>query len=358
MENCKTSVRVHVWDPNPFNPYGTEISRIISQCTNGAVVHFTRRSRPYAAPNTRQAAVLPSSTGTRRSLFHELHYLTGLLRFFFSTLLRQPVAVFPWISNKWEALFARTLQILGTSTVIIVHNPTIARDDIDRINFLRGVRKAADVLVVHTEYLASLMTAPAMVAAHPSYATWVSFLENSQASHLSNSDSHWRPCAIYLGSKRADKGFYELPDIAGNLADRGIDLIVCVGIFEEDDVRDLRTHANVEIVGDGSRYLKDEEIYDSLSRADVVVAPYHDVTVSGTVVLALTLGLPVVAYTAEAFRGILPSDALVRPGQANELAAAARRSLKSTSPAFAFPWHKSQDSQSILEWTEILGAIS
>lgn len=357
MRLAERQKSVYIWDPNPFNPYGTEIARVISNSVGFNVVHYTRRNRPYHADRATTLGVLPPGAAGKRSGAHAVNYLLGLIRFAGVCIRRRPVVVFPWILNRWEALVARLLGKCGLSTVIVVHNPIQERDEVKRIKGLQKARETATKLVVHTEELRSGLDGQVVVAAHPSYLAWKKAISRRKIDtnidiSIANLPSR---TVLFAGAIRKDKGFSLLPDLAEELHKKDIHLMVCVGIYAESEMSTLRALPNVTIVGDGLSYLSDETLYTALLRTGAIVAPYKNVTVSGTVLLALTMDVPIVGFECPEFSRIVSSDFLAPQGSVSELAAVAESVLNGSYHGNRFA--SIQDETSRLDWETLLSQV-
>ncbi|PWF82008.1 hypothetical protein CIK52_17065 [Kocuria rosea] len=346
--------RVHVWDPNPFNPYGTELARVIGGIPNVTATHYTRRNRPYGTDEARTVESLPAPAAGNHSHIHAITYMLAVFHFIAVCVIKRPIIVFPWIMNRWEILMTRFLQLCRLPTVIVVHNPIKERDELEQVKGLRAVRESATALVVHTDRLRAGSSKLALVAAHPSYKAWNLSLSHRQSAGRPFRHLDLQPglTAVFVGSIREDKGFFELPSLADFLDSKGIRLLVCVGIYSPRDVATLRTKTNVSIVGDGRSYLDDEVLHSALKKSNVMVAPYRNVTVSGSVLLAMTMGLPVVAFDCPEFSRILGKQALAPEGDMSMLADLAL--MAAQEKTHKYNWAENQDCISRHNWASIL----
>ena len=120
--------------------------------------------------------------------------------------------------------------------------------------------------------------------------------------------------ALFLGAIRADKGAAELPAVVTELLSVGMAVTIAGrGSLTGPEWSPLLSDGRVRVVG-LSRTLSDDEVALVLRDCDVLVAPYQDVTMSGSIVMALSAGLPVAAYSSPALRSFLPDEFLVPPG--------------------------------------------
>lgn len=352
---------IFIWDANPFNPYGTEIARVISNVPGVRVTQYTRSSKEYSAKEVRTRAILPPPQAGQRKLSVVCRYFYALTLFFMSSLIFRPVLVFPWLSNQWETGMVRFLQLCGLRTVIIVHNPVPERDDVDLIPFLRKARKGATKLVVHSESLQVILGDNSCVAAHPAYFSWRDSMaeerfESSSEPSVLVEDDQSAPAVAYIGTVRSDKGFIDLPIIAEALTARKLALKVCVGLYREEQMAVLRDIEGVIVIGGGKTYASDQQIYEVLKSSSVLIAPYSNVTASGTVLLALSMGMNVVAYESPELSGLLPRESFVKTGDTDALAEAAF-ALSSTDAKTVGMTVEGLDQRSQAQWGEILSSI-
>lgn len=308
-----------VWDANPFNPYGGEVARILAGLGH-RVRRYCRPETALQVADVDEQPIIPTSSGGRRGMRTVVGHLWALARFAIYAAVKRPVVVLPWTERHERLVFA-TLQRMGVRTVIVVHNPVPGRDEADADPRLARIRRRASALVVHTRRLvpAASRFGRVSVAPHPSYAGWAARMERLTRSQTPVEPSG-RPQALYLGSARADKGFGNVSELAEHLGANGMDFRVAVGLLGEAERVKLLAKGNVLLPPSGTRYLSDEDVYACLRTASVLVAPYENVTVSGTVIMALTTGLPVVAFRSEAMNDLVGPDQLVEPGDLRELA--------------------------------------
>jgi glycosyltransferase involved in cell wall biosynthesis len=302
-----------VWDPNPFNPYGGEVARVIGESA-GRVVHICRKSVADQHGRVEQWRLIPPAADGKHDLRHVLRYALSLTVFFIAAAIRRPNLVVPWINSRSEAIAVIWLQRLGIRTFVIVHNPTATRDDAPVGSLLHQLREHATHLVVHNAALRANLAAnhSVAVAAHPAYFAWAKAMGGkSRPAGRAKSNG---PRLLFIGSARADKGFNDLPRLSDEAARRGAVLSISVGRLSPDQQKLLRRCVTAELLTDGTSYVQDDELFRHLMNTDVLIAPYKDVTVSGTVILALTLGVPVVAFNTDGMRGMVDENFLAEPG--------------------------------------------
>jgi hypothetical protein len=294
-----------VWDPNPFNPYGAEVARVLEGSARfERVVRYCRPSTSFDMDGVRNLAKIPNAAEGNRTAIHSLKYGLALLRFAAHAVFgRRIVVVVCWVSNPLEASVLLAISRLRAARIVlVVHNPVEGRDDAKHGTVRRALRNRADRLVVHTQDLQLSLanqgeanTSMIAVARHPSYSIWSESMQRSFPVVRTTP----RPVAVFLGSARDDKGFDLLPPLSEELARYGLELHLAVGILSPRQRALVADSRNIWLVGDGASYLSDEKLYVSLASSSVVVAPYMNVTASGSIILAKTMGVPIVDFQDE-----------------------------------------------------------
>ena len=67
-------------------------------------------------------------------------------------------------------------------------------------------------------------------------------------------------------------------------------------------------------------FVPDREFIETIRGADLLVAPYRDVTQSGSATLAMTVGTPIIGYASGGLLDLLSPQSLVPEGDAVKLA--------------------------------------
>jgi glycosyltransferase involved in cell wall biosynthesis len=157
---------------------------------------------------------------------------------------------------------------------------------------------------------------------------------------------------------RPDKGLDRVPNILSHLqaGDRKRISIAFAGIGDCTEIV-TRVAALTEVVRRPSASrLSDFEIAGALAQSDLLIAPYPVASASGTVVLALSRGLRVVAYDTGALSDVVAPDGLVTPGDegefANRIMIAIRSGCGGPAQALAMWKERSLDS-----WMQCLNAL-
>jgi len=315
------SRKIVVWDPNPFNPYGVEVARVIAD-THESVLRFGRRGQGITHDLVRSVGLLPPPAAGSRNIWVLVQYLAGLAAFVVYGIVRRPLVVVCWMNSELERRIIRGLQFSGCRTLVVVHNPVKSRDDADDHPIIRSIRSGASGLLVHDSSLRAGVGeyANVLVAAHPAYLAWSESTEGAMRLPRDSSSA-----ALYLGSARADKGFDVLPKLAEDLAHLNIRLQCAIGRLTSGENDLLRRSENIDVLAEPSTHMSDVDVRRYMESSSVLVAPYRDVTASGTILMALTVGLPVAAFTSDVLLETLSTDSLADTGDTKMLADCAVR---------------------------------
>jgi glycosyltransferase involved in cell wall biosynthesis len=146
------------------------------------------------------------------------------------------------------------------------------------------------------------------VVDHPPYYRWVDKYFSGSPAERPSSGKTW---VLFLGALRKDKGIDHLDElIAGLDPERFAVRIVGKGVLPhatESALRDSSIETDVVV---SPEPVADREIARALAMSDVMLAPYVAATVSGTIILACTVGLPTLAYREGAIAEYLVDDAM------------------------------------------------
>ena len=140
-----------------------------------------------------------------------------------------------------------------------------------------------------------------------------------------------RPCVLFLGTVRPEKGVYELvaawPTVLAAVPDARL---VIAGSGEVERVRLLARELGIEASIELPDWVGGAEKARLFERAAVLVLPSHFEALPMAVLEGMAAGLPVVATRVGAIPDVVGADAglLVRPGDADALGAALVTVLK------------------------------
>lgn len=348
----KKSRPVLIFDTNPFNPYGAEIARVIS-ISGRPVFRICRSGQEFKAEGVQDKALLPQASNGQRSIVASSRLALGMARSIVFLVTHRPIVILPWTSSALDTILFRAAKFSSLRCATVVHNPVEGRDEALQDPSVRRVRGSSDALVVHRpgyeKYLSELSSAIA-IAPHPSYRSWLRKVRTPTLPIAKR-----RRTALFVGGTRPDKGFHLLPQIAEALSQRDIGLVVGVGRCSESDIRTLQ-HPNIQVVGDGRTTLSDNALYVLMRSAGVLIAPYLDVTASGTMLLARTQELPVATFESVAARDLLKEKYLAPLGSITSLVDCTEVALSEK-----YEWAGSVediDTASARAWEEVITRLS
>ena len=315
---------IEIWDSNGLNPYGQEVADVLRNGGKRVRIWLPRTTKVILRDRNGLSvkAVLASSPSLDGTLSHVRRRLVGPIRFLLSARRKRRIILLLWTRGPLENLVF-SIAAKAIPIYVVHHNPRKERDGdrSSRWSFDQLLRRSTRVLVHSQIYVEDLRTKlrrqGSRRCAHPPYADWVSAFPRRPESRVPT-DARTR--VLLLGALRSDKGVEHLASIALALDPHRHELtIVGTGVVpsalrERDGLQDLRICLNV-----GSGPVPDCDIADALQSSDVLLAPYVAATVSGTVILAATAGLPVLGYKGGALAEYLTPEALTETASAEAL---------------------------------------
>lgn len=298
MRTRETS-KISIYDPNWVNPYGIELSSVIS-AEGYSVDLWCTDNRHRSLPGVRLRASLPTGDRAHNDLVRlAIRRLWAPVRVLLSSAWKSPLIVV-WTRDPWDALLFSLRGLLGGSIIFIYHNPLRER----RRGGLSGrmerlLVRASSLCVVHSLRLADACSSQfrsvrVRVAAHPPYRVTTNQHQDVEA-QTRQSESDERVVA-FLGALRRDKGADDIAAIATRVPPPWLLRILGPDRLPNSTVNYLQELGiSCEHVGTGNGP-SDGDLIAGLQRANVVIAPYRSVTESGSIHLTLGLGVPVLAY--------------------------------------------------------------
>ena len=209
----------------------------------------------------------------------------------------------------------RRFKARGGRIVWTIHNdaPHKARD---LETFQRGRRelcKLAHAIHVHADHAAdhkvSTYDAPRSklhVIPHPSYLGAYEPAKKTTARKLAKADTRQ---FLFFGMFRGPKGVHGIADVAGKLTKREVPYhLRMYGKAFSSQARMLNLlelNPNVDLRTDR---IPDEDIPEIFGASHVFLAPYKSMFTSGSVMLALTFGLPIIGPNIRELRETTPED--------------------------------------------------
>ena len=310
-----------VYDPNSVNPYGIELADTLGSAGIPCRGYVHPDLRDLTGPGEhplwpawvgRLPDTVPGKVVRHAALAVRV---TGLsLR----ALARRETVVAVWTRSPADRIPLLLAARLGMPLVLVHHNPPGTRAGaVSRWEAL--LAQAATANVTHEERLRERLarTAPrTAVVLHPPYRRWARTYLRPAPRPGGGAD------LLFIGQFRPDKGLDELAAILPSVATRPLTLTLAgKGEVLERLAAVCAEHGvGLEVVG-GSAPATDPELAAALARADLVVAPYLAPTQSGSLILALTAGVPAAAYAGGALDTLLRPRYLVPPGAHERFAA-------------------------------------
>ena len=235
--------------------------------------------------------------------------------------LRGRVLVVCWSWYLSEKIAVGLAGLVRRRVIVVVHNPG-GRGARSRANKWaeRFEQSLARKLVAHSDLLARpLPGEKAYVCVHPTYRAYVRGQDPPPRRELRHPIT-----LIVLGAVRPDKGLDLLSDIFGRVAPDIRDRLR-LHLIGRDPSRGATTVQALqglvpvvnEMVESG---VTDARLISALSEADALLAFYPGATQSGSAILAMTVGRPVLAFDSGALPEIIRPEFLVPSG---DVAAAA-----------------------------------
>ena len=204
----------------------------------------------------------------------------------------------PRISRRWFSLWLWVASTVGVSVVWTAHNliPHEPVFDDDRRARQRLLRSVAAVVALTPESADELASAfgfrDAVVIPHGPLSIASETMQKPNDVHRSRS----KTVIAGLGHLRSYKGFDLLIDAATLLSDAS----VLVAGSAKPEVAELLRQRSAEAIQRGGDvqlhvgFLADEELAWCLDQADLFAVPFRTVTNSGSIILALAAGIPVI----------------------------------------------------------------
>lgn len=288
---------VVVYDPNDENPTGAELSAALAN-----LGYAVRWLLPEGASKISLTApgvdARPVLAGPRPWTLRRLRRrLVGPFAFAWPMLCGRPgIAI--WMHDIWDGLVLALVAIIAPQQLFFIHNnPRAIRPRPGIVAKLEQFLIRRCHVVVHTDWLRSQVIEEEPhhihVIAHPNYT-----LTAQYAPPLEPVVDR----VAYIGALRQDKGAQVLIDT----------LIAAQGDFEfwtvgqgglTKEAVDKLGQLGISYVATGR--LDQPDFLRALTRVRVVIAPYVQPTESGSVLLCLAMGVPVLALDSPTMQRIL-----------------------------------------------------
>lgn len=329
LSRTPNSERIALWDPNGVNPYGSELADLLAGAGQSVSLWLPAKSKLISSERSREHRLLGDSVSTDGLVQHVIRRVAIPLVFVLIATIRRESVVLVWIRGSYEAsLFAAANRMrMLKSLVFLDHNPIAGRNSGSSskpvMSFLRASTTVNVVhgrsLVINVPPRAEARTA---VIPHLRYGGWVEMLDVTQrrAQSRAGSDVENTCRVLFVGALRPDKGWKEMARLIAELDPAHcVVAIAGTGRIPQDvdqllSTRGYRTELHVS-----EKSLSDLEIASALVKADVVLAPYPLATASGTVMLAVSAGVPVLGFDSPGISDVLTESSTVPVGSFEEL---------------------------------------
>ncbi|WP_299169895.1 glycosyltransferase [uncultured Arthrobacter sp.] len=303
-----------VYDPDYGNPYGKELALLLSDGLDVRYAGALSGWRPEAI-HTLSGHKFSRDGHSRISILWS--YFSVLVAVILRAILGDTI-ILVWCRGAADRYLFRMCAKFNLRIVYVVHNPKSRRPESRLLaRSERGLRENAR-LVIHSDRLRHLLEDPTlesrvMVVPHLPYSQYVAhhktINEHRRAGHR----------VLFLGQLRPDKSPMEMADFL-RVVPRDFDgeFVFC---GRGQLTPEIRNAAEGLMLVDrmDSRGVDDHLLTAEVTNADVLVAPYRQVTQSGSVVLALSFGVPVAAYSAGALPDLVDDRCLVPLGDSQRL---------------------------------------
>ena len=203
-------------------------------------------------------------------------------------------------------------RVVWTVHNVLPHQPITSND----LAVRRTLARIADAVIVHSTSTlpalaaAGIPVADAVVIPHPSYVGRYSNNETRESSRASLNLPADATVCLFLGRIEPYKNVPALIEAFASVAKAHPDAFLVVAGACKDPALKARLTAMIEPIDHATavlRRISDDELGSFFAAANVVACPFLDVTTSGSAMLALSFGVPLVAPRIGALAD-LPAD--------------------------------------------------
>jgi glycosyltransferase involved in cell wall biosynthesis len=294
------------WNPNPYQRllYG-EMEKL------GARVMYAGRLTPS---HTLNVILLPLELLVRRlwgARVVHLHWVFG-----FALIGADRLPALRALAQVWFLLWLWTIRalrmrLIWTAHNVLPHDRVFANDIAARVALVRW----SDLVVTHGEHVVPQLASLGAVPRRSTVIRHGPFLPTQSALPLRVPGSGDGPRhLLFFGRVHVQKGIGDLLDAFLGLPDGADCHLTIAGECRDPALRCRLETAAGERPGQVTPLLRrvpEDEVTALLSSADVVVLPFRQVTTSGSAILALCHGRPVIVPELDSLRD-LPERAAIR----------------------------------------------
>lgn len=349
----RQSVVIH--DPDGINPYGRELAIVLAR--SRVVTLILARDADWLPEQLRIRPILPGNRGGSRSS-QGLALLRGLVAVVRACAFGRATLVVAWSRSFAEDLCFAVLALTGTHVVVVEHNPRPRQKPSSvRARSMRLVRRTSAVQVVHGSTLRDMVLAetahPRVVSCmHPPYTNWWAWASSQLPPDPADKVSR----LLVLGRPRPDKGIDELAGILAALpVDVRASLVLRISgyVAAGEQLPPLGHLVSVEDFT-ANRFLSDLEVAQALASSSLLLAPLRGATQSGSIILALSAGLGVLAYDEGEIAAVLDDQGLVPPGDQGAFAQRLAGHVHGERVGAARMSMREWEDRCHLEWNEVM----
>lgn len=291
IEVAPDRIRTVVYDALGVNPYGRELAFSLACAGGGVSLLLTTSFASWRPPGVVVRAVIPHSSGPARTLLMRLWAPIRAVR-----AARRPGAILlvAWTRDIWDNLVFTFASWAGLVVVIAVdHNPTAERRRAGTTGICeRLLMRSASIVVVHNTSIekdARRWSSRVEVAPHPPYASWA---DAHRKDLTLGSGKRSTRRLLFVGATRRDKGFYRAVEF---VREKGVECeLVIAGHISDEAAHVIKDMSNVVVLNEDG-FVPDEQLALELGRAWAVIAPYRDITTSGSLALCSGLGVRIIS---------------------------------------------------------------
>jgi glycosyltransferase involved in cell wall biosynthesis len=325
-------MRILVFPRDDGNPYQGLLYGGMARL--GARVEYLGRLTPS---HTLNLLLLPAELAARRAVGARLVHLHWVFGFSPPGSLRSPLL--RRLAQLWFVLWLRTIRLLGMRLVwtahnVLPHGPVFADD----VSARRSLIRASDLVVAHSPAVLAELAALGAVARRGTVIPHGPFGPAAGESLRVPGHGDQARQLLFFGKVEEYKG---VEDLLAAMTAVPADLPARLTVAGECHDPALRARLRALARAAGGRVLlrlervPEEEVTGLLAASDVAVLPFRRITTSGSAMLALAHGRPLVVPALAALAD-LPAAAVIRyDGTVPSLAAALAEAARTTRPALA-----------------------